>query len=833
MQAALNRRPILLFYFAAFLAALILLGNLAIALWIQDEQLQLVASDVVYPLQNMLVAAALFYAARRSLQYSKRLALAWDLLALAQFSNVLADTFWTILEVGLQQPTYPSIADGLYLAYYPLFLLGVLHLPAAPFSRSEWLKNALDLGIILLAAMLGLWNFLIGPLIEASAEKSWLVQALSLAYPMGDLILLWALLILLYHHFDGMHRGPVLLLAAGSAVMIVSDCVFSYQSLSGTYESGGLLDIGWLVAYLFSGLAGMLHVVALGSDHPLGQSSEVKIHLQRKLGTYLTYLPYVWMAGAYLLLVSSHYIAMPMDFPTLALEVGALIILVFVRQVVALRENSRLYDYLQQTLERIQQQAAELEKTNRELQQEVAERRRVEEQLTHDALHDSLTGLPNRVLFLDRLERAIAYTRRRADYPFSVLFLDFDQFKVVNDSLGHTAGDQLLVSIARRLEVCLRSSDTVARLGGDEFVILLEDTKDVNAVTQAAQRIQEELRLPFYLDGHKIFMTASIGIVLNLIGYDRPEEVLRDADIAMYRAKALGKARYEIFDASLRTRAISRLEIENDLRRALENNEFVLHYQPILSMQSERIIGFEALIRWNHPQRGLLFPQEFIPVAEESGLIISIGRWVLYEACRQMRKWQENFPQTPPLIINVNISGKQFTQQDFVDQIEQVLGTTGLNANSLRLEITETVLIDHSSLATMIFEKLHSLGVHLQIDDFGTGYSSLGYLQHFPIQTIKIDRSFITQMHQTGRNSELVKTMLLMAHDLGMDAIAEGVETEEQLNELKRLRCKYVQGYLFSRPLDAAAAARFLIQKTAEDKKRSAFKEAPAQDILN
>jgi len=377
---------------------------------------------------------------------------------------------------------------------------------------------------------------------------------------------------------------------------------------------------------------------------------------------------------------------------------------------------------------------------------------------------------------------------------------------VINDSLGHAAGDQLLVSIAGRLRDCLRSSDTVARLGGDEFVLLLENTTDEFGVHRVTRRIEEALRASHNLEGHEVYITASIGIVLSLQGYTNPNDVLRDADIAMYRAKALGKARCEIFNLELRTEAISRLELENDLRRAVERQEFQLYYQPIFSLDPPVLMGFEALIRWNHPERGLLLPGEFIHVAEESGIILQMGEWVLNEACGQMKKWREEFPDQSRLAINVNISGRQFIQPDFVDQIQKTLERVGLDAGALKLEITESVLIDSQARAGEVFTRLCELGVQLQIDDFGTGYSSLGYLQHYPVHTIKIDKSFVQEMGHGKKGTELIRAIVTMARDLGMETIAEGVETRDQLDELKSLSCQYGQGFLLSRPLDRMAA---------------------------
>jgi diguanylate cyclase (GGDEF)-like protein/PAS domain S-box-containing protein len=442
--------------------------------------------------------------------------------------------------------------------------------------------------------------------------------------------------------------------------------------------------------------------------------------------------------------------------------------------------------------------------------QDITDRKRAEERLLHDAFHDALTGLPNRALFMDHLRLAVDRTKRRQARQFAVLFLDLDRFKVVNDSLGHMVGDQLLIGIARRLEKSLRPGDSVARLGGDEFTVLLEDISDVSEATAVAERLQKELSRPFNLGGHEVFTTVSIGIAPSTIGYDRPENFLRDADTAMYCAKTLGKARHEVFDKNMHARAMNQLQLETDLRRALEREEFFIHYQPIVSLETGRIVSFEALVRWQHPERGIIPPSKFIPVAEETGLIVPLGGWVLRESCRQMREWQMLHPTNPLLSISVNLSGKQFAQPDLIDQIKQALKETGLAPSSLKLEITESVVMENIETATEMLKQLRALGVELSIDDFGTGYSSLSYLHRFPIDTLKIDRSFVTQMSDNNENTEIVRTIIMLARNLDMNVVAEGVETEPQLAQLMTLGCQCAQGYLFSKPTDTAAVTQLL-----------------------
>jgi diguanylate cyclase (GGDEF)-like protein len=496
------------------------------------------------------------------------------------------------------------------------------------------------------------------------------------------------------------------------------------------------------------------------------------------------------------------YITKPFEFQE---------VLVRVKNQLALRSARLEILKLNVELEhRVTQRTEELEKALQKLQKEINSRQKLQSKLLDIALHDSLTGLPNRVLFMRRLDNALNRAKQESSYQFAVLFLDCDRFKVVNDSLGHLVGDELLISIARRLQACLIPIDTLARLGGDEFGILLEKITDINIAIQVADRILQQLSLAFKLSRYEVFMNASIGISWGNKDYDRPEYLLRDADTAMYRAKAQGRAKYHVFNPAMHQEAIQLLELENDLRRAVERQEFLVYYQPIVSLITGKISGFEALVRWQHPTRGLVSPTEFIPVAEETGLINAINTWVLQSACHQLSIWQHQ-PVTPePLTISVNLSARLFLQPNFVEQIDRIIYETKINPTYLELEITESVIMENTNAIKIIFQQLKQRSIKLVMDDFGTGYSSLSYLHSFPLNALKIDKSFVKRMQDNKENMGLVPAMIGIANSMGMSAIAEGVETEEQLAQLRSLNCNFAQGFLFSEPIEQQLVIKLL-----------------------
>jgi PAS domain S-box-containing protein len=463
---------------------------------------------------------------------------------------------------------------------------------------------------------------------------------------------------------------------------------------------------------------------------------------------------------------------------------------------------------------------------------DVTQRKRAEERLAHQSFHDGLTDLPNRALFLDRLQRAITVSRRHPEFKFAVLFIDIDGFKVFNDSLGHAAGDDLLIQIAHRLTASLRGADTIsrprlgenaepligestlARPGGDEFAVLLEDLRDPSDTIRVAERIQHRLAIPFNLNGQEIVLTVSVGVAFSSDAEAESQDVLRDAEIAMYRAKSAGKARCEVFDHVMHAGAIKRLQLETDLRKALELNQFRVYYQPIVSLRNGQIVGFETLSRWQRAE-GLVMPGEFIAVADETGIILPINRQLLYEACRQLRSWQALFPSDPLLTINVNITSKQFSQPELASQIGKTLQEIGVNPCCVNLEITETIAMADADRSAVVLSELKALGVRLDIDDFGTGYSSLSRLQRFPVDTLKIDRAFISCMDTDLETREIVRIIVMLAHGLGMKVVAEGVETQMQADILKEIGCEMAQGYLYSKPVPAETIEQLLKDSVA------------------
>lgn len=489
-------------------------------------------------------------------------------------------------------------------------------------------------------------------------------------------------------------------------------------------------------------------------------------------------------------------------------------VLVRVKNQLALQTANNQINNLNRWLEeRVKERTSEMESTNRILKQEILQRHNLEQRLRHDALHDSLTGLPNRNLFMKQIEKCLDNVIDNTNEQFAILFIDLDRFKVINDSLGHLAGDELLIACAQRLQNCLSTKDAIARLGGDEFTILLEQITSVKNAIIVAEKILEEFSTPFDLGNRSLMITVSIGIVMGNSEYHQEIDLLRDADTALYRAKELGKARYEIFTQQMYLDAMRRLELENELRQAIFNEELILYYQPIVSLDNSELKGFEALVRWQHPVKGIISPGEFIPLAEETGLIIALGEWVMQKACNQLYLWHEHLTNAKDLTMSINVAGEQLHDPKFLENVDRIIAATKVSCQHLKFEITESMLIEDTKQVIAVLQEIKSRHIQISIDDFGTGYSSLSYLPQFPIDILKIDRSFVNAMNADSQNFEIVKTIIVLAQVLNMKIVAEGIETELQSNTLKSLNVDLGQGYLFSKPLNLEQAEIMIEQR--------------------
>ena len=489
-------------------------------------------------------------------------------------------------------------------------------------------------------------------------------------------------------------------------------------------------------------------------------------------------------------------------------------VLARVRNQLALQAANTEIRTLNEELElRVQERTSQLEKSNQILKQEILQRQQLEQRLRHEALHDSLTGLPNRSLFMQQIERCLDNVIDNPEQQFAILFIDLDRFKIINDSLGHLAGDELLIACAARLQECITEQNTLARLGGDEFTVLLEQVRDVQHAAMVAEKILKRFATSFDIGDRRLTITVSIGIVIGDCEYRQETDLLRNADTAMYRAKEQGKARYEIFTQQMYLDVMRRLELEHQLREAIASQELVLHYQPIFSLNPLELTGFEALVRWQHPEGGMISPGEFIPLAEETGLIIPLGEWVMSEACRQFKTWQDKFPQAESLLMSINVAGEQLHASNFLTTVDRIIAETKINPQHLKFEITESMLIGNTKQVIMVLQQIKARQIKLSIDDFGTGYSSLSYLPQFPIDILKIDRSFVDKMNLEQQNLEIVKTIINLAQVLDLRIIAEGIETEDQHQTLKSLGVKYAQGYLFSKPLTSEQAEMMIFQR--------------------
>ena len=729
------------------------------------DRATLVFDDVGTVISAVVAAGACLWAATRRPRGARR---GWAWLAACVGSLTLSEAIWGYYEVvaGRAVP-FPSVADVAYLASVPFGIVALLSFRSAP-SRAESKVRALLDGLLIAGGLLFVsWAFVLGP-IYRSSSGSMLEQVLTIAYPVTDVLLASIALEALARSGRG-GRGPLVLVALGLLVMAVADSVYAYLTQIDAFDTANSIDAIWIAGYLLFALAAVSAVTA--TEPPLRDES--------RIGLIRIGLPYVPLVAAGATAVSVQ--VLHGDLGSFLFWAGFVIItLVVGRQLVSLLENRTLNAGLEASVASLHEQQA---------------------LLRHLAFHDPLTQLANRTLFRDRIEHAIARSSRHP-HRLAVIFLDLDDFKTVNDSLGHANGDELLAALADRLRGCVRQGDTVARLGGDEFGILIEDDAEpAQEATRIAERVLDSVHRTFLLGGHELQLTASIGISVAGSDVTDADTMLRHADLALYQAKAQGKNRHRLFEISMGSVAIKRLELKADLQRAIEEHEFALAYQPIVRLDARKIIGFEALLRWHHPSRGILAPDAFLSLAEETGLIIPIGRWVLTQAGIQARFWQQRFPGFDPMLkVHVNLSVRQLQEDTLVGDIVRMLATTGVDPKALVFEVTESSMIHEPDAALEQLTAVRTLGIELALDDFGTGYSSLSYLHRFPFNSIKIDQSFVRHIDDEIKPAALVSAVVQLARALDLTTVAEGVETRTQAAQLRAVGCDAAQGYYFGRP---------------------------------
>ena len=827
----------------------------------------------------------------------------WALLGLGMASWGVGQVIWDYYEVVVREEVpFPSMADAGYLAEVPFVVAALVRLPSGTRSIAGRARTVLDGMIVAAALLLMSWMLVLGKIFHGGSG-TFFAQMLSLAYPIGDVVIVT---IVVYAILRARQTGrtvppPLLLVGIGLVSLAIADSGFTYQTATGSYYSGAPIDTGWFAGFL-------LILLAARSPQALHAEKEGLGDVQRSMGLILPY------AAVVLATVTSLVeLVRGAQFDRFVSWDRSLIIALLVgRQILTLRENVALTRDLEQHVvevraseqrfEALVQQSSDvvtlidrdgvivyqsesvqrvfghsatelkggrftdlLDDDAREVleaaiertiaqpgkvvvvelsmrhadghvgdteiaisnlvddpnvggvvlnSRDISERKVLERQLLHQAHHDSLTSLANRTLFRDRVEEALA-REDRAEQRGAVLFLDLDGFKEINDSLGHASGDLLLTLVAHRLRSCVRPMDMVARLGGDEFAILVEDAEHEVDAHALAARILSSLTTPFVVDGREVFVGASIGIASADASVEMSDQLLRNADLAMYRAKSSGGGTIEHYDPVLHAQLLERMRFEDDLRKALGRGELRLFYQPIMDLATNRPVGFEALARWQHPTEGLVMPDRFIGIAERTGLIQPIGRWVLHEACRQAMIWRTRHPEYADLAVSVNISARQFESDDLIDDVANALDETGLPPHCLELEMTESVLFEHSEDHVSQLARLKALGVRLAIDDFGTGYSSLAYLHRFSVDVLKIDRTFISQLTEADGDLELVRSILRIGQSLHMVTIAEGIETEEQSAMISGLGCELGQGYLFARPLPVGDVDAWLSSSTS------------------
>ena len=760
----------------------------------------LILSDLVF---YLLAIAGLGYASHRSRRISKRAFLGWLLLAIYAFFLWAADFLWLFPQININIFDICSFADILFSVAYLFFLAAMVDFATQKFSRIEWVKRAIDVCIILVSLFLGFLIFLFKPIMLAGGTTDYQRNILLLLYPFTDMILLFSILAVIYFKPKQIIVTPFWIIFISVGIMCITDYFFSLSMVGGTYQDKNFLNVGWWYSCLFLGYAGFVQA-RYAENYPVSYKPAGKINpIIKRISPWLKYFPYLMVIAAYILFIN--FYSSPLAVSNeLMVGLGVVVGLVIFRQVIVVYENKSLLDSLTLAMSQLKIQTRDLYRTNQDLLSEIERNTEIQVKLSYDAMHDALTGLSNRVLFTNRLEHAFEKNKRSAELDYAVLFLDLDNFKMINDEFGHSAGDLALIELGQRLGKCIRAVDTLARFGGDEFVILLENTESKNVTLSVANRILSELQRPFLHNDTKVAVTCSIGIVNSIKNYRNSEEVLHDVDIAMYTAKKAGKARFEIFNIEMGTAATYQLEVEGELHRAITNKELFLHYQPIINLTTNTIYGFEALLRWQHPLRGLLEPDDFIPIAEDSGAINPIGDWVIKNACEQMKKWHADYPERSDLFISINISGKQILKSSLMEILQRTLKEIDFDPHKLIFEITESTLVLNHSLVTEQLAALRKIGVSIALDDFGTGYSSLYNLNNITVDQIKIDNVFTEGIAEGKKNYEINKSIIQMTKRLGIETVIEGIEESSQLEAFASLGCDYGQGYFLAKPMIAS-----------------------------
>lgn len=756
----------------------------------------------------------LLYTSKKVKDLSIRLSRAWLLLSFTLASNFIANCIWLAIELHWLTPSWSPAASTANLAVYLLLMAAVLLYPRKSIKPVAFIKNGLDAITIILTGVLVLIQFVGFPTQAISPINQPIDRFITMVIPLADILLLAAIAVLLYSHPVSFTRFPVLFIAAGILNFFIGDLVYAVQTIQGSYQIGGSADLLMLIIYSCFAWAALAQLFGIRRVHPYIPIKRTGFFYRNFVRHWESYLPFLWIFLSIGFISWSHGVAGGDQTRILSILVTGMIGIVIIRQIITLAENFELNWQLSQTMRQLHHQSNALSRSNRELEVQVAAHQEARMRLSYEATHDALTDLPNRTYLMQHLVRLIEEDQKASENQAALMFLDCDRFKMINDSMGHGAGDNLLIQVAKRIRACLRGNDIVARLSGDEFVIILPEANGTNGAARIAERILSTLAEPYLLDGQQVFISASIGIVPSISDYEYATDILRDADIAMYKAKEQGKACYTIFAPNLRDEALDRMNLERDLRQALDKNQFELFYQPVVRVADSSVCGFEALVRWNHPTRGRIQPVEFIPFAEQNGLIQAIDRWVMNQACMQFSAWLLSGLVTRNQYISVNISPQEFSHSTFAKEVQLALIENGMPARCLKLEITESIFLQNSQGAHFTFQRLAEMGVDCLLDDFGTGYSSLGYLQRYPIKTIKIDRSFINAS-LTGERMELARAIITVAQSLGLQTVAEGVETEAQLSELRGHECDQAQGFLFFHPQPREAVEQILRDQVA------------------